>query len=90
MFTGDNVGLILSIAAPCFLIYLVFHIGMVHDDFKNNGIRTVTKINNIKQISTSGTGSPKCVFTLFFYYARRSRDNSGKNTGCYCIRYNAS
>lgn len=66
MFTGDNVGLILSIAAPCFLIYLVFHTGMVHDDFKNNGIRTVAKINNIKQISTSGTGSPKCVFTLSF------------------------
>ncbi|WOZ79307.1 hypothetical protein [Kosakonia sacchari] len=66
MFTGDNVGLILSIAAPCFLIYLVFHTGMVHDDFKKNGIRTVAKINNIKQTSTSGTGSPKCVFTLSF------------------------
>ncbi|ANR77098.1 hypothetical protein BBB57_01795 [Kosakonia sacchari] len=66
MFTGDNVGLILSIAAPCFLIYLVFHTGMAHDDFKKNGIRTIAKINNIKQISTSGTGSPKCVFMLSF------------------------
>lgn len=66
MSIGGNIGLLISIAAPCFLIYLVFHTGMVHDDFKKNGTRTVAKINNIKQISTSGTGSPKCVFTLSF------------------------
>lgn len=66
MSVGDSIGLIASIAAPCFLIYLVFHTGAVHDDLKKNGIRTVAKINNIKQISTSGTGSPKCVFTLSF------------------------
>jgi len=66
MSIGGNIGLILSIAAPCFLIYLVFHTGAVHDDFKKNGIRTVAKITNIKQISTSGTGAPKCIFTLSY------------------------
>lgn len=61
-----NIGLLLSIAAPCALIGWVFYTGFVYDDLKKHGGRTVVEITNIKQTSTSGAGSPKCVFSLSF------------------------
>jgi len=63
---GNDIGLLLSIAAPCALIGWVFYTGSVYDNFKKHGGRTVAKITNIKQTSTSGAGSPQCVFSLSF------------------------
>jgi len=63
---GESIGAIVSIAVPCALIYWVYHTGKVYDDFKANGIKTVAVITHIKQLSSSGSGSPKCVFTLGF------------------------
>lgn len=63
---GESIGAIISIAVPCALIYWVYHTGKVYDDFKANGIETVAAITHIKQLSSSGSGSPKCVFTLAF------------------------
>ncbi|MBK0078811.1 hypothetical protein IAE49_04640 [Kosakonia sp. S58] len=66
MSIGNDIGLLLSIAAPCALIGWVFYTGSVYYAFKKHGGRTVAEITNIKQTSTSGTGSPKCVFSLSF------------------------
>lgn len=63
---GNNIGLLLSIAAPCALIAWVFYTGTIYDNFKKHGGRCNAEITNIKQISTSGTGSPQCIFSLSF------------------------
>ena len=66
VFVSNDIGLLLSIAAPCALIGWVFYTGSVYDNFKKDGGRAVAKIINIKQTSTSGVGSPQCVFSLSF------------------------
>ena len=71
MLFGINIGAIISVIIPLLLVFWVFHTGRVYDDFKKNGVRTVASITDIKQVSTSGTGAPKCLFTLSF----TTRDN---------------
>ncbi|EPR9087839.1 hypothetical protein ACU9CO_004220 [Cronobacter dublinensis] len=60
-------GLLISVGILCFMIFLVVNTGREHDDFKKNGIRTVATVTKIKQIGSSGAGSPKCVISLTFH-----------------------
>ncbi|WP_313354148.1 DUF3592 domain-containing protein [Kosakonia cowanii] len=76
MSIGNNIGLMISIAVPCALVAWVFFTGSEYDNFKKHGERTVAEITNIKQISTSGTGSPQCVFSLSF----KTSDGKAINT----------
>ncbi|EOV9692459.1 hypothetical protein ACN5PQ_004231 [Cronobacter turicensis] len=62
----ESFGLIITLGVTIFIIYLVFHTGAVHDDFKKNGIKTEAAVTNIRQIGSSGAGSPKCIFSLRF------------------------
>ena len=63
---SDIIGLLISAGILCFMIFLVVNTGREHDDFKKNGIRTVATVTKIKQIGSSGAGSPKCVISLTF------------------------
>ncbi|EPR9026807.1 hypothetical protein ACU9CR_004121 [Cronobacter dublinensis] len=69
-------GLIITLGVTGFIIYLVFHTGAVHDDFKKNGIKTEAVVTKFRQIGSSGAGSPKCIFSLRFF----TKNNTEINT----------
>ncbi|EOV9018990.1 hypothetical protein ACN6UQ_004179 [Cronobacter muytjensii] len=66
MFTADYLGLLVIAGALCFMGYSGVHSYREQSDFKENGIRTVATVTKIKQVGSSGAGSPKCVISLTF------------------------
>ncbi|EOI5795278.1 hypothetical protein [Cronobacter malonaticus] len=62
----ENIGLLVMAGALCFMIYSGVHSYREQSDFKENGIRTVATVTKIKQVGSSGAGSPKCVIALTF------------------------
>ncbi|WP_158700271.1 hypothetical protein [Cronobacter dublinensis] len=52
--------------ALCFMGYSGVHSYREQSDFKENGIRIVATVTKIKQVGSSGAGSPKCVISLTF------------------------
>ncbi|QKJ85809.1 hypothetical protein PMPD1_0838 [Paramixta manurensis] len=53
-----------SVVAAGIAIALCFWTGNVYDEFKKNGIKTLAKVIDIRELSTSG--SIKCEFLLEF------------------------
>lgn len=62
----ENIGFLVMAGALCFMIYSGVHSYQEQSDFKENGIRILATVTKIKQVGSSGAGSPKCVISLTF------------------------
>lgn len=60
----ENIGLLVMAGALCFMIYSGVHSYREQSDFKENGIRTVAPVTKIKQVGSSGAGSPNVRYLI--------------------------
>lgn len=65
------------------MVYSGVHSYREQSDFKESGIRTVATVTKIKQVGSSGAGSPKCVLSLTVKDVSGQEVVTQKNSGCF-------